>query len=149
MANTYVQLLREGAPDTAAVDNALHAVLQPIRHRIESLCEQTKQKADEHAEQGNAAASELLEQAQPLLRTLDLMLTNQDVLRSGTHDAVAEAAMKCLVAFGNKTEDWPEVIRLLDVAIPVAEGEAQRTRMEENRKQAERNRIVQYKNLTN
>lgn len=127
------------APIRHPAEEVLWATLAPIRHRIESLCEQATRKAADDAEYGDKAASDLLEQTKPLLHTLDVLLADQDVLRSGTHDAVAEAALTCLIAYGNKTERWGDMVRLLDVAIPVAGGAALRARMEENRKQVQRN----------
>lgn len=127
------------APIRHPAEEVLWATLAPIRHRIESLCEQATRKVADDAECGDTAASDLLEQTKPLLHTLNVLLAEQDVLRSGTHDAVAEAALTCLIAYVNKTERWEDMVRLLDVAIPVAGGAALRARMEENRKQGQRN----------
>lgn len=139
LAQTYVQLLRKGAADPGAADATLRAVLAPIRHRTESLCEQASKNASDDADKGAAAVSDLLEQTKPLLRFADLLLTEKDVSRAGMYDSVAEAALQCLIPFGNKSEDWDEVLRLLDMAIPFAKGQAQKTRLEENRKQAQHN----------
>lgn len=142
VARRYAVIVGWAASAPDGKNEALRTALVPIRHRIESLCEQSKKLATDDAKQGARAASEVLEQTKPLLRSMDLLLAEHDITRSATHDAIAEAVLKCLIEYGNQTEDWREVVRLLDAAITVAAGEIQKARLEENRKTALSNHQV-------
>ncbi|WP_295390985.1 hypothetical protein [uncultured Thiodictyon sp.] len=142
LARSYAAQVGWAASAPDAGNEALRTALAPIRHRIDSLCEQAKKMATDDAKQGARAASGLLEKTKLLLRSMDLLLAEEDISRSATHDAIAEAVLKCLIEYGNQTEDWKEVTRLMDAAIKVATGEIQKARLEENRKTALSNHQV-------
>jgi len=45
---------------------------------------------------------------------------------------VAERALRCQIAFGNKTENWLKSLELLESILPIAASESVRSKIEEN-----------------
>ena len=53
-------------------------------------------------------------------------------MRLGAHDEVAGKALRCQVAYGNKTEDWPGSLRMLEAVLKFVGTESMRGRVTEN-----------------
>jgi hypothetical protein len=109
-------------------DDALREAMKPLRSRIKAAVDQaaTRWKNDPvHAEQ---FVRELLTQSTALLAIVDSVLPDDNAIRTGLHDMVAEALSDGVWAYARKTEDWKRGAELLQMIRGVAAGQILKTK---------------------
>ncbi len=131
-AQRHVKIMRNVGYDSARIDKALRNSLSQIRQRIKMICGSAEAKAEADHDHANQAAKEVLSATGPLLAVIDAVLPESDFMRQGAHDEAAQCALRCQVMYGNKTENWKESLELLKAILPLALGEAMRSRIQEN-----------------
>lgn len=115
-----------------ASGQALKQALAPLRKRIRSACEDFESKADADPLQGDKITRELVEYARPLLKVFDDLLGSGDATRDAVRDEVAIIALRCQIPYGNKSENWRESLKLLELIEPLAAGQAAKERIAQN-----------------
>jgi HEAT repeat protein len=131
-ADRHLQLMRVAGFDQSALDEATRQAVEPTRARIKTLCKAAESEADADPIHADTVTQRLVEQTSPLLAVLDCLLPAGNSVRDGVHDEVALGALLCQIPFGNKTENWQVSLALLQLILPIAAGEAARSRIEKN-----------------
>lgn len=130
----HVARIRGSGFDAEAVDEALRIAVEPTRSAIKTMCDLAKQDTDADPTKTDAVTERLLEQASGPLALLDLLLPENNPGRIAEHDQVALTALSCVIAFGNKTENWTKSLDLLNRLTPLAASTAAKERIAHNRK---------------
>lgn len=131
-AQRHIKLLREAGFGGGLAEEAIREALKPVRTRIKTAIDSAKGKWTNTPHHGNQYVRDLHEQAKSLLTLVDAILPKDNLTRGGLHDMVAETMLLGQVAFGQKTNDWVESIRLLELAEELAVGDTVRSRLSEN-----------------
>jgi len=100
------------------IDKAVADAVEPEAARIRALCQTAERTTEADPERGAPV---------------------DDALRQGASDDVATWTMRCTVAYGNKTGDWPAAERLLRAARPLAATDTVRSRIDANLMTVEQN----------
>jgi hypothetical protein len=111
---------------------ALKEAFEPLRQRIRTICRNAESQASNDPTHGDEASREVISHTKPLLAALDALLPPGDATRDAVHDEVAVCALRCQVSYGNRTENWKVSLELLELALPIASGQAVRERIQEN-----------------
>ncbi len=132
LAQQHLGLIREAKFGEGLADRAIQEALKPVRNRLKTAMDKAKSGWTSKPHQGNRSVRQLHEQAKGLLAVVDAMLPADNLARGGMHDMVADAMLDGQIAFGNKTNEWAECIKLLELALELNPGEAIRTRLTKN-----------------
>ena len=124
-------IARSGFGDGYA-EQAIDVALAPIRKRIKTITETAESRWISCPQKGDRYVRELHDHAKKLLASVDILLAPDNVTRIGLHDTVAEKMLLGQIEFANKTNEWDEALRLLELAKEIAAGESLRSRLEEN-----------------
>jgi hypothetical protein len=81
---------------------------------------------------GDELTARFLDQAAPLLDLLNATLAADDPVLRGVRDEVAVRVLRCIVGYGNATDDWLTTRTTLDRALPIAVSPSLRDRIEQN-----------------
>lgn len=131
-ARRHVEHMRSAGFDSGLVDDALRAVLEPQISRLRMLAKRAEEEGDADPERADACARRLLEQAPPLLAVVDTLLEPGHPARATIHDEVGLHLLGCQITHGNKTGEWNKSLELLLPTLEIVEGEAARTRIQQN-----------------
>lgn len=131
-AQRQLGILRGSPFDDQVRQDALGEILNPLRTRVTTSCEQAKARWTASPHQANRHIRDLDAQVQPLLAIADCLLEQNDFARTGLHDLVAETMVEGETAFSNKTNDWQEGCALLALAATIAVGEPVREKIAKN-----------------
>jgi hypothetical protein len=129
----------QGAEFGPLAQKALREACEPLRQRIKFICKNAEEQVHKDPTHGDEATRELIAHAKPLLAIFDALLPPGDATRDAAHDEIAACALRCQVAYGNKTENWKVSLELLEMAFPIAVGQALRDRIQENINTVKRN----------
>jgi len=133
-AKRHVAILAASEFEQGVVNEALRQATQPVRDRLKALCRAAEPEADRDVVHSDQVVLRLVHEAQPLLASLDCILSPGHATREGAHDEVALTGLRCQIAFGNKTENWKVSSQLLGMLLPIAASQSARARVEENLK---------------
>ncbi len=113
--------------------NALRQATTPVANQVHLISKLMEKKVLQNPETGLSAAIKLLENTRPLLKCLSVLNAN-GVLGIGfsAHDAVADAAMTGLIAYGEKTQDWESMVEPNRELLAIAHSEALKDRFTKN-----------------
>jgi len=116
------------------------ALLEPVLR----ACEAAATAAENHPEKALLAASELLTKA----KSWELSLENPDdssKIKERAHHRIAENAVQCAIAYGNRTKDWKSCVALLETSLGLASDGSLRSYIVENLQIARQN--AEHKSL--
>lgn len=119
-ARAHMDIIAASGFDDADRDQAIRLALEPIQNSLASLCSLATDQADAHPEEGEKAARSLLEQAQPLLATLDVFVPEGEARRDDAHDEVVQSVLGCQISYARETDDWETSRQLLEDVAPLA-----------------------------
>ena len=131
-AKRHLRIMEESGFERSVIDEAMRRTIEPVRQRIKALGQNSEAEANADPEHADAVTYRFLDQAKALLDILDCLLPVEHPTRQAMHDEVALTALRCQIAYGNKTEDWAVSLDLLQRMLPLAAGKAARERLEEN-----------------
>lgn len=131
-SSRHLKLIRESGFPEDAVSEALGRLAGPVRRRVRRLCDVAKDRSEADPAGAAAVGTELLDQAEPLLKVIDALLDEDDAVREKAHDDVATRALTCQVVYARETDDWDTSLELLERAGKLARGRAAVERMKEN-----------------
>jgi hypothetical protein len=134
-----IKILRGSGFSKEVIYEAVRRAVQPIRQRVAALCKTAEGEVDASPEMGDASMMRLLQHTQLPIRILKSLLPEDHSTRVGACDEVALTALRCQIAFGNKTENWKRSTELIQLVLPLAASESVRARIEENRRIVEQN----------
>jgi hypothetical protein len=135
----HLALMQYAGSSPSIRQEALQDVVSSIRQRIHFACEAVAARASSDAAQADKYAAGLLEETEPLLRTIDWLLPKGNSSRGAAFDDVVGCALRCQILFGNESENWLLSIRILESILPLAGSETVRARVQENLKIVKRN----------
>jgi hypothetical protein len=121
------------------IEEALRRGIEPLRDRIQHLCEAAEAEGEADPEHGDRVIRRLLDDTALLLQTLDCLLPRSHAALEAAHDQVALQVRSCLVTYANKTDNWEKALELTDLALEVAVGESARDRLREDRAKVQEN----------
>jgi hypothetical protein len=104
----------------------------PLRERVKTLCATAERDASADVEHADAIGRRLLEQGRPLLGQIDCLLPKGDAARDGAHDEVALRVLQCAINYGNKTDDWPPCLALMEQSLQLAASQTTIARINDN-----------------
>jgi hypothetical protein len=132
----YMKQLNQGSDD---VERVIGDILKPLETRVNDAVEKAAAKAKRDATAGAGIAKELLEITKQPLATIRSLLDEDQAIRFYLFELVYDACSTCLIAYGNKTEDWPTCVALLKITEPLAVTDEARSKIRTNIAQAEEN----------
>ena len=135
LTDRHLKLLAEAGFGDELQQQAIREALNPLRRRLRTAMDRAAARWEIHPQHGAKYVRELFQEASKLLRVVDALLPEDDITRSGLHDQVADKMLEGQDAFGGCTNDWDESVDLLELALSLARGEAQRARLEDNLQQ--------------
>jgi hypothetical protein len=121
------------------IENALNRAVSPLRSRILVLCRNARDEIEKDVEKTAEAGLRLLDQAQPLLGILDMLLSESNYIRQNSRDEVALACFNCVIYYGNKTSKWEVPAQVLARLLNIAVTDSAKTQIQENLDIANRN----------
>jgi hypothetical protein len=139
-AQRHLRLMLNASFGKNLADEAIRNALSPSRERIKGLCQTAESRVSTDPAQGGIVAEQLVRDATPLLAALDSLLVAGNSARDAAHDDVALMALRCQIAFGNKTENWLKSLELLGSILPIAASEPVRAKIQENLEIVRRNK---------
>lgn len=86
-----------------------------------NLCARAVEAFESSGQRNIGPVRLLVDDASPLIKSLDRLLPEEDAVRESAHNSVATVAMNCAIAYGVKTEDWATCLPILDAAVRLAE----------------------------
>ena len=123
------------------VPETLARITQPLKTRVQSAAQNATGAASREPESAaNIAREMLLAVAEPL-RVIKLILPVGNHERVDLCDSVAEACIKCQLAYARETEDWTVSLEILDGALAIAASTDMVNRISENRTIVSSNRL--------
>lgn len=132
----YMEETHQGADD---VDRVISEILKPLEARINSAVEEAIRKGKQDPTKGADVARELLNATGHPLVMARSLLEDGHAIRSYLFEHVYDTCFGLLIAYGNKTEDWPTCVAMLKLTEPLAVTPEARERIRTIIKQAEEN----------
>lgn len=115
-----------------ALDEALNVIVSPARESLRVLGEAAEKDAQARKKEAGDILERFLDQAEDLLRDIDLLLPPGHPSRTHAHDTAALAGLTCQIAYGNETKDWKRSAGQLNQCLLLVEGDAARERIQGN-----------------
>ena len=132
----YMKQFNHGSDD---VERVINDILKPLETRVNDAVEKAAAKAKRDPAAAAEVAKELLEVTKQPLATIRSLLDEDHAIRFYLSELVYDACSTCLIAYGNKTEDWPTCVALLKLTEPLAVTDEARSKIRKNIAQAEEN----------
>lgn len=132
----YMKETHQGADD---VDRVISEILKPLETRVNNAVETAVTRSKRDVTKGAEIAKELLDATKNPLAIIRSLLDQDHTIRSYLFELVHDACTTCLIAYGNKTEDWPTCVSLLKLTEPLVTSEDARNKLRTNIAQAEKN----------
>jgi hypothetical protein len=110
-----------------------------LETRVNSAVEKAVAKMKQDPAAGADIARELMDATKKPLDIIRSLLDEEHTIRSFLFEHVSDACFSCLIAYGNKTEDWPTCVAFLKLTEPLAVTDEARNKIRENIVQAEKN----------
>lgn len=132
----YMNETHQGSDD---VDRVISEIFKPLETRINSAVDEAVRKGKEDPSKSADAVRQLLDATGHPLVMARSLLEDGHAIRSYLFEHVYDTCFNLLIAYGNKTEDWPTCVALLKLTEPLAVTPEARERIRTNIKQAEEN----------
>lgn len=133
------QIMRKSGFSGEVAAEILKDGLSPTRERIRSLCKRAETTAESNPETAHEVAAGLMQEARPLRKAIDGLLGEGHPTRDAALDEIANTVFRCVVLYGNKTEDWHTCAGLLQKAFDKSAGEATRAKLRESLETVKKN----------
>jgi hypothetical protein len=141
-ARWHLARMRESGFSATVIEEAIQLGTEPLRSRARTASHAADKESDVHQERGAEIAERLLQQCQPILAALDIVLPEGNPARDGIHDEIAIVILGCQIVFARTTDNWRKAVDLLEKAQAIAAGAAARSRIGENLKICRSNRDI-------
>ncbi len=138
-ARRHLQYMSQSHQGLDDVEQTLSTIVQPSENRVKMLVKNAMDAIRLNPASGLASAKELLKGVRPYLDVVNGLLESRHSIREGLSDSVALAVFSCLIAYGNKTEDWKPCIAVLSEVETLASTEDTKKKIRENREIAQNN----------
>lgn len=132
----YMNETHQGSDD---IERVISDILKPLETRVNSAVEKAIAGIKQEPEKGADLTRELLDATKKPLDVIRSLLDEEHTIRSYLFEQVSDACFSCLIAYGNKTEDWPTCVALLKLTEPIAVTDEARKKIRTNIAQAEEN----------
>jgi hypothetical protein len=123
--------------DSSVVEEACRRAAATPERRLTALCESSQASAEADPRHADQAARRLLDQSEDLLAQLSVFDDQGKQRSDHARDDVGLAVLRCMVGYGDKTNDWETSIELHRLGLAVAASEPARAKLRENLKNVE------------
>jgi len=138
-AKRHIAHMRQVNHDSDEVDRVIGDILKPLETRVNEAVEKALARSKRDARDGANIAKELLEVTKQPFAIIRSLLDEEHAIRFYLFELVYDACATCLIAYGNKTEDWSTCVALLKMTEPLAVTDEARAKIRTNIAQAEEN----------
>ncbi len=138
-ARRHVKYMEVTQADQDDVEKTIRTVFAPLEKRVNLLVEHAVADSRKTPQNGLTNARHLLQATKEPLSVAQGLLDEGHTIRTILFDSVAEACFSCLIAYGNKTEDWQPCSDLLTELETLAVSKEAKTRIRDNRDIARKN----------
>jgi uncharacterized RDD family membrane protein YckC len=128
----HITIMRNSGFDSSVVEDALLRATEPARARIKSLCKNAQEQANADAAHADRVTTELLDNCEPLINMLALMLAEDSPVLQTIRDEVALSGLSGQILYGNKTEDWAKSLELVQRVYRIASSQSAKDRIKQN-----------------
>ena len=132
MARLHIQFMQFNIRGDDNVEKMADLVLVSHKSRLQEYIRQAKKIGDDNPGAADAAATNLLRQAKPVLELFALFYSESNHTRADLSDEVANATTDCAVDYQKKTGDDQMFLSLLEQALPYAGSSETRQRINKN-----------------
>lgn len=130
--NYHIKLVNEFGFDKKAFNTVLREEVVSIRQRVKIICGSIEKISHKNQEHADVLIWEFLLEAKSLLKTIDQLLPEDDIVRDNAHDEIAKRAKESAITYVNTTEDWKEGVKLLLQAFHIAASKPLRAGIKKN-----------------
>lgn len=142
LAAKHVRYMQETHAGQDDVPKTLAMVTKPLNTRVTCAVEKATTAAVQQPKSAANSARELLEAIEEPVKILWMILPEGAHERTDLADSVAEACLKCQIAYARETEDWATSLQILDAARKYAVSAETKRRVEDNRRIVANNRLL-------
>ena len=132
LARRQVRKMEDADLCGVALAQVLKEALEPLRERVKVSCKEALRRVDDEPLDGVSLADNLCEETKSALDAFKTLLAEDHATRIGAFDEVALAVLGCAIPYGNKTEDWPQALRVHELAIKLASSSSTEERIRAN-----------------
>ena len=136
----HLQLIGNSGFDATVQNEALRESLAHVREQVKTMCSFAKEKSNSDPVHADEQAWGLLKGAEPLLSVMDMILPENDVMRDGAHDEVADQVIRCACIHCNQTNGWNTSLKIHEAVLPIAASGSTVTQIKENLEIIKQNR---------
>ncbi len=112
-----------------------------IRERVSFISNHMLEIVEKEPLLGVEKCKDLITRTVPLIEVLNFLLGRNDATVNGARDEVANAALSCLVIYGNNTGNWEGLPDILKEIEDLAVGSTTRNRIKDNLRTIENNLV--------
>ena len=134
---TYMKLSQPGTDDVEGTfDDAFAGLLRQTEAMVNAALDEAKANPTE----GLRQADTILAQTDEPLRVSRIVLEKGSSIRETIVSTIFGGVRGCLIAYGNKTEDWDECLKLSEKLKDIAETEEQLKQVDEDKRIIQENK---------
>jgi hypothetical protein len=141
-ARRHVAIMKETHQGLDDVEQTIASVVEPMEKKVGLLATHAMTAIQNDPTKGLQAAHELMKSSKESLEIAKSLLDDGHSIRTQLFDLVSAACFSCLIAYGNKTEDWLPCIKLLEDCAQMAVTEEFKRKVKENLEIAKANHQV-------
>ncbi|WP_086820611.1 hypothetical protein [Allokutzneria sp. NRRL B-24872] len=130
IARAHVEALRRSGFPVAVITDALAAATRHLSARVRTACQNAERATAADPEDGADAVDALLDQVEPLLRALRLVLGATTSAYGAAADALALSVNTCVIRFVNEGHDFEDAFEQLEEVLDIAVSEQARAAIE-------------------
>ncbi|GAA4033902.1 hypothetical protein GCM10022247_68730 [Allokutzneria multivorans] len=120
VARAHVEALRRSGFPVAVVTEALAAATKHLSARVRTACQNAERVTAADPEDGADAVDTLLDQVEPLLRALRLVLGATTSAYGAAADGLALSVNTCVIRFVNEGHDFEDAFEQLEEVLDIA-----------------------------
>lgn len=128
----HLTRMQQSGFDNTIVEEVIHRAVVPIRDRLKAICTYAHEETGSVPKHAYKVATDLMNDAFPLLKNLDLLLSEGDATRESVHDEVALQVRTCLISYINETGNWSNALKLTEKALVIAASPSVRQNIQED-----------------
>lgn len=133
-AKRQVEYMKLSQPDADDVEGTFDDAFSGLLRQTEAICKTARAETDKNPTDGLHQANLILEQTDELLRVSRIVLEKGTPVRNAIVTTIFSAVRNCLIAYGNKTQEWGGCLELCAKLKALAETPAQEKSVAEDGK---------------
>ncbi len=128
----HLTMMQQSGFDNTIVEEVIHRAVVPLRDRLKAMCTQAEKETGSAPKRAYTVANDLIKNASPTLKNLDLLIPEGDATREAAHDEVALQVRSCLLSYVNETRNWSNASKLTKKGLVIAASPSVRQKFQDD-----------------